>query len=328
MKHPFRLAVSLTPFEQGSFLPEPLFGQLRDIDPQLCMLDSRNDFAAALAKAAPEVLLTCWSTPPLINPPPSLRYVCHITGTVKRLLTRKQIEDGLTVTNWGNSVSRTVAEATLWHILTCLRRGTYWTFAMHQGQAWRGTNEDIASLFCRRVGIHGFGNITRDLLKLLQPFGCPVSVLSSHLSADKAQAYGVTLAPSLEALFSENDIVVDLAPLTPATTGIINEALLRRLRPGCVFVNLGRGPVVDEAALIRVAREGKILFGLDVFADEPLPADSPLRGMSNVFLTPHLAMTPDRHVDAGAFALANLQAYANEQPLKSVVTLSVYDSST
>ena len=188
---------------------------------------------------------------------------------------------------------------------------------------------ETASLFGRRVGIHGFGRVTRELLRLLRPFGCPVTVFSSRINAATAREHDVTVAPSLEAMFDESDIVVELAALTPATKGMVTGEMLRRLRPGSVFVNVGRGLVVDEAALVGIAREGRVFFGLDVFAAEPLPADSPLRGLPNVALTPHMAgPTTDRYVDAGAFAIGNLHAYAEGRPLQAVVTPAVYDVST
>jgi phosphoglycerate dehydrogenase-like enzyme len=118
-----------------------------------------------------------------------------------------------------------------------------------------------------------------------------VTAFAPDLTAELAHAYHVERAASLEALFAENEIIVELAPLIPATTGLVTEAVLRRIRPGGVFVNVGRGAVVDEAALLRVAREGRISIGLDVYANEPLPADSGFRTLPRVSLTPH---TQDR----------------------------------
>jgi phosphoglycerate dehydrogenase-like enzyme len=96
-----------------------------------------------------------------------------------------------------------------------------------------------------------------------------------------------------------------------------------------VFVNVGRGCVVDEAALIRVASEGKIQVALDVFEQEPLAAESPFRGMPNVTLLPHLSgPTRDRRRDCGALALKNLRAYLRGESQEALVTLDIYDRST
>jgi phosphoglycerate dehydrogenase-like enzyme len=162
--------------------------------------------------------------------------------------------------------------------------------------------------------------VARELVRLLAPFDCRISV-----HAPDVKHADVRDEPSLENLFAENDVIVELAPLIEETRGIVTEALLRRIQPGGVFVNLGRGAVVDEAGLLAVAREGKVWFGLDVYAHEPLAKDHPLRGLTNVMLTPHIGgPTTDRRQDAGSFGLRNLRAYVEGSPLEAVVTPEVY----
>jgi phosphoglycerate dehydrogenase-like enzyme len=334
MPRPTVLLAALTPIEQRDFLPEPMPAEIRALTDDFQLLDTtgigREGFNRALAKANPEVLLTCWQTPALPPTlPPRLRYVCYLGGSIKSRVTRAHLEQGLIVTNWGGSISHIVAEWALFHILSCLRRASYWAIAMHREGAWKNGVTETASLFNRRVGVHGFGLVARELVRLLRPFNVPVSVFAPDLTADACEKFGIQPAPSLDALFAENDIIVELAPLTPATTGSITERHLRLIRPGGVFVNIGRGAVVDEAALVRVAREGRIQVGLDVFTTEPLPASHPLRGMTNVTLTPHLGgPTTDRRCDAGAFALQNLRAYAEGRPLSAVVTPEIFDQSS
>ena len=336
MSRSVSLLAVLTPGETREFFPEPILAQLRALAPDFRLLDpTRMDeivFARELAAINPDVLLGCWKTPPLpATLPPRLRYVCYVAGSVKKLVSRAHVERGLLVTNWGGSISRTVAEAALFHILACLRHASHWALAMHQPgvAAWKNGLSDSRSLFCRPVGLHGFGPVARELVGLLRPWGCPVTVFAPDVTAELARAYAVERAATLEALFSENEIVVELAPLIPATAGIVTEKILRLLRPGAVFVNVGRGAVVDEAALLRVAREGKISVGLDVFTTEPLPADSGFRALPSVSLTPHTAgPTIDRYPDAGAFALKNLRAYAEGRPLEAVITPEIYDQST
>lgn len=330
------LLAVLADFEVREFLPEPLLNQVRTLAPNFRLVDANTldeaGLANELAETNPDVLLGCWNTPPLPEAlPPRLRYVCYITGSVKRLITRAHLERGLQVTNWGGSIARTVAEAALFHVLACLRNASHWAILMHQPgvAAWKNGLTDARSLFCRRVGIHGFGPVARELVRLLEPWSCPVSALAPDLSAELASAYGVERAPSLEALFAENEIIIELAPLIPATTGIVTERLLRLIPAGGVFINVGRGAVVDEEALLRVAREGRIAVGLDVYATEPLPADSGLRALPRVSLTPHTGgPTIDRYADAGRFAVRNLRAYVDGRPLEAVVTPEIYDQSS
>ncbi len=334
MPHPASLLTVLSAQEITEFLPEPLWGQLRALPGRFEHTDPSNlsaaEFHRVLATVNPEVLLTCWKTPALPDRLPSnLRYVCHLAGSVKKLVAREHVAAGLLVSNWGGSISRIVAEWALFHILSCLRRATHWTLVMHREGGWKNGRTETASLYGRRVGLHGFGLVSRELIKLLQPFGCTISAFAPDVDAATEVRFGIKRAASLEDLFAHNDIIVELAPLIPATTGSVTEQHLRLIPPGGVFVNVGRGAVVDEPGLVRVAQEGRISMGLDVFTVEPLPVGSGLRGLANVTLTPHLAgPTTDRRRDAGEFALENLRAYAENRPLQAAISVQVYDTST
>jgi phosphoglycerate dehydrogenase-like enzyme len=327
---PALLAV-LTPTEVRDFFPEPMWSEVQQLAQTFHFIDSTAiseiDFERVLHAINPEVLIACWRTPPLPAVlPPGLRYVCYLTGSVKRLVSAAHIQQGLLLTNWGQSISHVVAEGALLHVLSCLRQGTTWCISMHEKGAWKDDMTQTASLFGRKIGLHGFGKVARELTRLMRPFAVEVSVFAPDVTPATEQEFGVRRAPSLEALFSENDVVIEVAPLIPETYHVVQERHLRLLRPGSVFVNVGRADIVDEEALIRVAREGRVQFGLDVFAIEPLPADHPLRGLMNVSLTPHLAgPTTDRRCDAGAWALRNLRAYAARQPLEARITLDSYD---
>jgi phosphoglycerate dehydrogenase-like enzyme len=322
---------ALTVAEVRDFFPEPLWREVQDVGDEFRLIDpvalSPEAFALELQIVNPEILIACWKTPPLPAVlPPRLRYVCYLTGSVKRLVSLAHVQQGLLLSNWGKSISRIVAEGALFHVLSCLRRATGWCIGMHQQGAWKDEETLTASLFGRRVGLHGFGQVARELVKLLQPFDVKISAFAPDVTPAVEREWRVTHAASLDALFSENDIVIEVAPLIPETLRIVQEKHLRLLRPGCVFVNVGRADVVDEAALVRVAQEGRVQFGLDVFSVEPLPTDHPLRGLLNVSLTPHLAgPTTDRRRDAGAWALQNLRAYAAGQPLVQQITAENYN---
>jgi phosphoglycerate dehydrogenase-like enzyme len=328
------LVAALTEQEISDFLPEPLLDDIWAVADEFVLLDpaekDERGFRARLLAANPDVILAGWKTPRLPPElPPRLRYVCYLAGSVRKLVDRSQIEGGLLVTNWGGSVSRVVAECSLMLTLVCLRRAGHWMSAMRRPGVWKDGRTETASLFGRRVGIHGFGLIARELTRLLKPFGVTIEVCAPESDPALYAAYGARRAASLEELFSSNDVIIELAPLNAGTMGIVTERLLRLIPAGGVFVNVGRGSVVDEEALLRVAREGRIQVGLDVYATEPLPADSGLRGLPNVTLLPHLGgPTTDRCRDAGVFAQRNLRAYASGQGLESVISPEVFDVST
>ena len=233
------------------------------------------------------------------------------------------------MTNWGASIAPTVAECALMLILMALRRASGWALAMHREGKWKDSATLTQSLIGRRVGLHGFGAISQCLVPMLRPFTDRIQVFSPRVPAEVFRKSSVEPVSSLEELFSTSDVVVELVAGTPENNQIVTEKLLRSIPEGGVFVNVGRGCVVDEAALTLVAREGRLQIALDVFEREPLPPDSPLRGLPNVTLLPHLGgPTRDRRRDSGALALKNLRAYLRGEPLEAVVTLDVYDRST
>ncbi|PSB66953.1 D-2-hydroxyacid dehydrogenase, partial [filamentous cyanobacterium CCP1] len=126
-------------------------------------------------------------------------------------------------------------------------------------------------------------------------------------------------------LLPEADYVVLATPLTPETKGLFDEAALRLMRPSSYFINIARGAVVDEPALIRALSEGWIAgAGLDTFATEPLPPESLLWGLPNVFITPHCSGMSPKIVDRTiALFLDNLQRYRTGQPLRNVVNVGL-----
>lgn len=335
MPKPKSIFAHLGAAQRDVFLPPDLEDQMKELTDnyewqELPGVDAEA-FAAELLRRDPEVLVGGWATPRLPDPlPANLRYVLYVSGSVKNIVSRKHLEDGLTITNWGNSISRIVAEAALMHILNCLRTTNHWSLHMHVTKGWNENPPLAWSLYDRPVGIYGFGFIARFLSRLLQPFNSPITTFAPGVPDEVLAEHGVSRVDSLEALFEQNPVVVNLAPLTAETTDTIKREHLMALPAGeGVFVSVGRGPVINEADLIEVAKSGRIQMALDVFHEEPLPTDSPLRGLPNVMLTPHRAgPTQDRMRDAGEFALSNLRRYVNDEELLAVVTPEIYDAST
>lgn len=318
----------------AGFLPPPVLQALQPVATAVPLANTDvlkgPALVSALLESDPEVLITGWSTPRLpAHLPPRLRYVCHLTGSVRGVVSRQHLVAGLLVTNWGCSVARTVAESALMLALMALRRAGHWNTVLHRDGAWADFRSPTASLFERRVGFHGLGNVGRELARLIAPFGTGLAAYDPHVAPALFTASGVRRLETLEQLFAENDVVFGVAALVAETRGVITESLLRLLPEGGVFVNVSRGPIVDEAGLMRVAREGRLQVALDVFEEEPLPPDHPLRGLENVVLSPHLAgPTSDRRRDAGAFAVGNIMRYATNRPLEGQVSLEVYDRTT
>jgi phosphoglycerate dehydrogenase-like enzyme len=132
----------------------------------------------------------------------------------------------------------------------------------------------------------------------------------------------VKCAESLEELFATSDIIIECEALTARTRGSVDERLLRLLPDHAVFVNVGRGEVVEEAALIKIGLEGRLSIGLDVYEREPISAQYPLWGKKNVLLSPHIAgLTTDTLRILCEFALNNLQRYLKGEKMEAAVSL-------
>lgn len=171
------------------------------------------------------------------------------------------------------------------------------------------------------LGIVGLGSIGRRIAQLGHAFGMRVIAMrrSSSEGEKDADVDQVFPASQLHELLAMSDYVVISVPLTPQTEKLIGEAELRAMRPSAYLVNIARGRVIDEQALIRALREGWIAgAGLDVAEEEPLPPENPLYSMPNVILTPHISGA-SVHYDERLAALfaENLRRYRAGQPLKN-----------
>ena len=304
---------------------------LKRIDP----LDAGGPLAVEKIKAfSPDIVVTGWRSPFLSeellrSDLADLKYVCHVTGSVRHVVPRSFIERGGIVSNWGEIACTTVAEHALLLVLACLRRMPQWDAEM---DAWRKEvpcRLPTRTLFGKTVGLHGFGAVARCLVTLLRPFGVRITAFSEGVPPAHFSSLGVHRADSLEDLFSGNDIVVECEGLTPATRGVVNAFLLGLLPDGAVLVNVARAALIEEEALYSLAGEGRVQIGLDVFHEEPLSAKSPLRRHPSVIVSPHIAgPTHDRFRLCGEVVFKNLHAFFQNGSIEHLVTLEAYDRST
>lgn len=338
MKSFKKLLLSLSDIEWRDFFPEDLREKLQEMFPGYQRVDSltftNETWRELLAREKPDIIVGCWKTPALPEDvieltDGHLKYACFLAGSVRKFISGSLINDGLLVTNWGNSISRTVAECGLMMSIACLRRAHTWALDMHLNGGWKDDSLVTQSLFERKVGIHGFGAIARELCRLLTPFDAKISTFSPSVPDNLLEEFGVERAYSLEDLFSQNEVIFELAALTPKSHHIVSEDLLRSIPDNGIFINIGRGAVVDEEALLRVAKDKNIQIGLDVYREEPLPIDHSFRGQRNIMLLPHLGgPSIDRRQDSGRMAIGNLKAFLDGQPLESVISPTVYARAT
>lgn len=148
---------------------------------------------------------------------------------------------------------------------------------------------DPVEIAGRTVGMVGFGHVGQHFATKLAGFGCRLLAFDPYAGAGVLADFGVDRASTLDEIFRESDFVVVQARHTPETARFIGRAQLALMRPNAYFINVARSRVVDTGALYEVLAQGRIAgAGLDVFDDEPLPADSPWRSLDNVTITTHL----------------------------------------
>lgn len=308
------------------------FGTYELFDSDRSQPPSDDVLVEKLAQA--DVVLTGWPTPvfpeALLKTPHSrLKYICHLAGQVSPFLSRKFIDAGLLVTNWGQAGVWTFAEGNIALIYACLKDMHRIGRHMKNPPQWGYSfPHPTPTLRDKRVGMVGFGAIARLLVEMLRPFKCEVLVFDPYL---KDPPPGITQCSSLEGLFSQSDIVSVQCGLTPQTVGLIGMEQLRLLRPHAIFINTARGKIVREAELVEfLARRPDVMAGLDVYETEPLPADSPLPHMDNVICYPHCIGTGgevfDREISHSA--AENICAYCTGGQVKNIITAEMYDRMT
>lgn len=185
------------------------------------------------------------------------------------------------------------------------------------------------------LGLIGYGTIAREIARQVRALGMDVVALnrSGQRTPSRGLSYpGVgdpdatiprAIYPITDLLdvLPQCDYVVILAPYTPATHHLIGAAALAAMKSSAILVNLARGPLLDEAALVHALQQGQIAgAGLDVFEQEPLPSDSPLWPLENVIISPHVSGMSLRYDERASDVFAeNLRRYANGEPLLNLV---------
>ncbi len=253
---------------------------------------------------------------------PHLAWIHSASAGIERVATDAVRARGITVTNARGVFSRPIAEYVVMMLLAVGHRLPQ-LLELQRERTWqplRGT--ELGGI---TVAIVGYGSIGADVAALLGPFGTRILATRRRpeLGAPGHPNVEVFGDGDLEHVLGESDAVVLAAPLTPETAGMIGVAQLQAMRESAWIINIARGRLIDENALRR-ALEGGWIGGavLDVFNEEPLPADSPLYAVPNLIVTPHTSWSSDRVTERGIELFTdNLRRYLAGEPLRNVVDL-------
>jgi len=277
---------------QVSSVTDELVRPLIDAGHELAQLPntqaSNEDVLIAAAAGAVAVVAGVEPyTPRFFDASPDLKVIARTGVGYDAIDLEAATAHGVLVTTTPGANHHSVAEAAVAMIVATLRR---FAFADRQMRTsgWNPRPFGV-ELRGKTVGIVGTGLVGKEVARRLQ--GWDVDLIASDVVRDEAfaQQYSVRYV-ELPELFSTADAVTLHAPLFASTHHMVNEAVLRSMKPSAILVNTARGPLVDEPALARALREGWIAgAALDVFETEPLPSDSPLVELPNVMLTQHIA---------------------------------------
>lgn len=278
-----------------------------------------------------DVLVTAWGSPRLpdrLAAEAHLRFVAHAGGSIRHVVPRSLLLDGVRASQASAAMAEAVAEFALTLTLALLRHVHTYDRAFAAGDGWTvpPAAEFGRSLSTQRVGVIGASRVGRGYIRLLHGVGVrEIAVYDPYLGAAETADLMVRRV-ELDRLLAESDVVALHAPATPETKHLIDSERLALVRDGAVLVNTARSAIVDEHALIRELRTGRFSAGLDVFDTEPLPADHPLVGLPNVLLTSHRAgATRETRRAQGRLAVDEVSRYLSGRPLLHEVTANDYD---
>ncbi|KQP13254.1 D-glycerate dehydrogenase [Pseudorhodoferax sp. Leaf267] len=306
-------------------LPADQLARLQAVH-QVTVADPKNDLAAFDA-ALPQAHALIGSSHPvdaaLLDRAPQLQVISSVSVGVDNYALPELERRGIVLCHTPGVLDETVADTVFALLMATSRRVVELATLVREGQWKKNVGEDLFGwdVHHKTLGLLGFGRIGQAIARRAAlGFGMPVLYHARRpvdLATQAPDLVGRATHTPLAELLPRADFVVAMLPLSPATRGMLGAEVFAQMKPGSIFINGGRGATVDEAALLAALDAGPLrAAGLDVFAKEPLPQDSPLRTHPRVTPLPHIgsATAETRHAMA-ALAVTNLlQALAGETP--------------
>lgn len=250
---------------------------------------------------------------------PHLRWVHSRPAGLDNTLFPELIESTIPLTNGSGVFSQTLGEFALAAVLFFAKD---FPRMMRNQRAARWEQFEVDEISHQTAGIVGYGDIGHAVARRLHAMGMTVFALKRHAPAQPDPLIAEFFKPAeMAAMLGRCDYVIATAPLTSETRHMISDAAFAAMKPSAVLINVGRGPVVDQAALLRALTQKKIRgAGLDVFEQEPIPPTDPIWQLDNVLISPHTAdRTRTWHEEAMQFFLEQYDRFLKGEPLENVV---------
>jgi phosphoglycerate dehydrogenase-like enzyme len=313
---------------------QPLILALTDVtnpklDSQLDLLAALPHIVASSEAAATEAakqaeVILHWSGPRdllraafLANP--AVGWVHSRAAGLDSILFPELVESAVPLTNGSGVFSQSLGEFALAVILYFAKD---FRRMLRNQEAGRWEQFDVDEIASQTVGIVAYGDIGRAVASRVHAMGMRVLALKRHTPAGTDPFISRFYGPDeLAAMLGQCDFVVVAAPLTAETRHMIGDAAFASMKPNAVVINIGRGPVIDQAALVRALNAGRIKgAGLDVFEREPIPEGDPIYKFESVLVSPHCAdHTTDWLNRAMRFFVLQYERFSNGQPLENIV---------
>ena len=307
-------------------LPRRFIDDLRRDFPQHAFLDAwdRDTLRRLLPEA--DVAFTPFVDRDLFPSLPRLRWVQSPAVGVGSLMFPELLASDVVLTGARGIRARSIAEHVL-GVTLALARLLPATLRAQTAHHW--AQEDLEAgartLQGARMGIVGLGAIGLEVVKIAAPFGFRIIAIRRHAGEPAPDGVEAVWPPDrLPDLLAQSDVVVLAAPHTPETKRLIGRAQIARMKPGALLVNVARGKLVDDEAVISALRDGRLGgAALDVFSQEPLDPASPYWDLPNVIITPHTAgAMRDYWTPLVALFAGNLRRFERGEPLVNVVDKS------
>lgn len=253
-----------------------------------------------------------------------LRWLQTVSAGVDGLAARAgELPPGLVITNGSGVYGPAGGDHVMAMILYFTRGLGHYTRAQLR-RAWAPDIRRMSRLLGQTLVVLGLGDLGQNVARRAKAFGMRVIGVKRTPGDVEGVDRVVTLA-ALDAVLPEANHLAITLPLTPATRGLLDRRRLALLPKGAFVYNIGRGAIIDEEALVEALQSGHLGgAGLDVFVNEPLPADHPLWTFENVLITPHLgANTPRDHDVAAEIFIPNWHRWRSGEPLQNVVDLQL-----
>src|SRR5690242_5426173 len=287
------------------------------------LVDFVPDFAALIVRSQTKV------TAKILNAAKKLRVVGRAGVGVDNVDVETATRRGVVVLNAPGANTISTAEHTF-SLLLSLARNIARADATLKDGIWDRKNLEGVELYNKTLGIIGMGRIGSELSRRAIAFGMRVVAFDPYLSASRARSLQVELVEDLDELLPVADFISLHTPLTTETHHILNAERLAKTKCGVRVINCARGGLIDESALADAISSGRVAgAALDVFETEPLPADSPLRKMSKLVLTPHLgASTAEAQESVGIEIAQSIRAALLEGTIRNAVNMPTLDAKT